>query len=182
LGVGGSVLAQPLLMALYGEGFAAGAAALAWLVWVPALIGIHSSLLHALNASGRTLKLAQVFAFNLGLNVSLNLLFIPRFGIAGAAAVSVLCQSVNLVAAWVLARRASLAPVWKAAFWPALPAALGMGLALWSLAGTLPAWPLGLRLPALIAAGALIYAALLGLLGFVGPDERAIWHRLRVRA
>lgn len=182
LGVGGSVLARPLLSALYGEGFAAGAEALAWLVWVPALIGIHSSLLHALNASGRTLKLAQVFAFNLGLNVTLNLLFIPRFGVAGAGAVAVLCQSVNLAAAWLLTQRAGLAPSWRAVFLPALPAALAMGLAVAYLARILPAWPLGLRLPALIAAGMLVYAALLGLLGFVGQDERAIWHRLRGRA
>lgn len=179
LGVGGSLLAGPLMAALFGPAFLPGAAALAWLAWVPALIGIHGSLLHALNAAGRTLRLGQVFAFNVLVNVGLNLLLIPRYGIAGAAAASVACEVVNLGAAWILAGRAGLAPALGVVLWPALPAALGMGLGLhlalaaWAHSVSL-AWTLGL-----VAAGASAYAVLLAVLGFVGEEERAVWRRLR---
>jgi hypothetical protein len=77
-----------------------------------------------------------------------------------------------------------LAPSLKAAFWPSLPAALGMAL---GLALALPwlrsAIGSGVQLlPGLIFLGALAYAALLLALGFLGEDERAQWRRLLNRA
>jgi O-antigen/teichoic acid export membrane protein len=183
LGVGGSLLAGPLCHFAFGPDFTGSAPALAWLVWVPALIGIHGCLLHGLNAVGRTLRLAQVFGANLILNIGLNLWLIPLYGIVASAGISALCETVNLGAAWALARRAGLAPSLKAAFWPALPAALGMGLFLAWVQPLLgprlaSAWTLA---PTLVLLGALCYGALLLLLGFLGADERAQLQRLLKR-
>jgi O-antigen/teichoic acid export membrane protein len=174
IGVGGSLLAAPLVAWLFGGSFTPAGPALAWLVWVPALIGIHGCLLHGLNAVGATLRLAQIFGLNLLLNIGLNLWLIPHYGITASAAVSVLCEGVNLLAAWILARRLGLAPSLKGAFWPALPAALLMGV----LLSRLPAWPA----PALVAAGMAGYGAALLALGFLGADERAQLRRVMGKA
>ena len=184
LGVGGTVLAGTLSRFAFGPEYAGTAPALAFLVWVPALIGIHGCLLHGLNAVGKTLRMAQIFAVNLALNVGLNLWLIPLYGIVASAAISALCEAVNLMAAWALARRAGLAPSLRAAFWPALPAALGMGLI---LAGLEPSFRsiAGSELwlaPALVLLGATCYTALLWLLGFLGDDERAQLLRLLKRS
>jgi O-antigen/teichoic acid export membrane protein len=182
LGVGGSLLAGPLVTALLGADYMPAAAqAFVFLAWVPALIGLHSNLLHGLNAVGLTRRLAQIFAFNLLVNVGLNLWLVPRYGIVASAAVSVLCEAVNLGAAWALARGAELGPSLRRAFWPALPAALGMGALLLWLRVPLQASLGAAAALALVPLGALAYGLLLLAFGFAGPEERALWSRLRSR-
>lgn len=178
IGVGGSVLAVPLTRWLYGAPFAPSAYALGCMVWVPALIGIHGGLSNALNAAGQTLVLARFLVLNLVLNVALNLWLIPRWGFLASAAISVLGEALRLGMAWVLCRRAGLAPAAGRSLWPALPAALLMG------AGLAVATPRLLclgrwQVPSLVVVGMLGYALLLLGLGFIGPDERALWARLR---
>jgi O-antigen/teichoic acid export membrane protein len=184
LAVGGSILAGPLMRALYGDAFASGTAALVWLAWVPALIGISANIYHGLNALHLTGRLARFFIFNLGLNIGLNLLLIPRFGFAASAAVAVLCELANLSYAWHAASRAGMGLSLRRSFWPALPAALGMGA---TLAGLLLWSPLSSLGPALqaslgIGIGAAAYAGLLWVLGFFGPDERLQLGRMWRRA
>ena len=181
LGVGGSLLALPLMRGLYGPAFARSAAAFAWLAWVPALIGIHGVLLQSLNASGRTFKLGLLFVADLLINALVDLWAIPHYQEVGAAAASVLGEVVNLlVAAWIL-KRAGLLDGLGRALWPALPAALGMGALLWTLRLPCGAWGAWAQLAALVPLGALTYAVLLLSLGYVGADERALWARLRGR-
>jgi O-antigen/teichoic acid export membrane protein len=173
VGVGGMLLAWPLMAWLYGAEFAEAGRAFRWLAWVPALIGIHGALLHAMNALGKTKLIAWIFLVNLGINVGLNILFIPRFGFEAAAALSTLCEGVILLGSCAVLARSGVALRPRRWLWPALPAALGMGLAL----ALLPS-PRGLMLPAAVLGGGALYAALLALLGFFGPDERAQWRRL----
>jgi O-antigen/teichoic acid export membrane protein len=95
LGLAGFVLAVPLLLlgepllGLFGEEFRAGSGALAWLTG--ALIAVHfgAPLLTALVATGRVRHVAGVAVSALALNVVLNALAVPRYGMEGAAAATV---------------------------------------------------------------------------------------------
>jgi O-antigen/teichoic acid export membrane protein len=113
------------------------------------------------------------------LNMGLNLWLIPRYGILASAALSVLGELVNLAVVWLWCRRRGLQPSLRALLWPALPAALGMGLLL-ALLGPAAVAGMGPLLAALtlVLSGAALYAGLLAVLGFIGDDERALLARL----
>ncbi len=180
LGVGGMVLAGDLCRFAFGSDFMGAAPAMAFLAWVPALIGLNACLMHGLNAVGRTMRLAQLFGANLVINIGLNLWLIPSYGIAASAAITALGEAVNLVASWTLARRAGLAPSLKTAFWPSVPAAIGMGAFLAMLGPKIHA-AMGFgagAAPVLVLLGMGVYAALMVALGFLGDDERALYRRL----
>ena len=182
LGVGGSVLAGPLIHWLYGDAFAPATLALAMLVWVPALAGIHGGLLSTIAATGGIKTMVRFTGLNLLLNVALNVALIPRWGIEASAAISVLGELARLAFAASLCRQRGLAPSWKRALWPALPAALGMGAALLWLGPAFGGLRAEWRLAAQLGAGMLAYGALMLALGCVGEDERGLWQRLRRRA
>ncbi len=86
--LGVTALAGPLLQALYGEGFAAAAPALAILIWTALPYGWYRYQAAVLVAAGRQRVDLGINAALLVLNVGLNIVLIPRYGAAGAAAVT----------------------------------------------------------------------------------------------
>ncbi len=165
LGVGGTVLARPLVLALFGPDYADSAIALQLLIWSAVLAFIGANYGYCLVACGRQKILAWSAAVGALVNVVLNFWLIPQYGIPGACVATVISQALMLCCEssaffWKVARALPLfGLVWKAAL-----SALVMGLALILLGERLPVW-------LAVAGGAALYAGLFWLLARRGLRE-----------
>jgi O-antigen/teichoic acid export membrane protein len=154
---------------LFGQEFAAAGPVLRILVWATALTFMSMPLVHALNATGREWQVIGVLVLNSIVNVALNLVLIPAYGIRGAAISTVACELIALVMALVLTRPIGqvgrLAPIA-----PVVVAALCM---------VPPLWYFGERHP--VAGAALAgaaYLVVLHLAGFLSREEERELRRL----
>ncbi len=131
LGIGGTLLAEPIIALLFGAQYAASALPLRLLVWSAALVILRGSYRHSLNAAGLQNLDLRCASVSCGLNVGLNVLLIPRYGMLGAAAATVFADAIWFVmAAWFFNRRiAPLSPV--AALARPIVAGAVMGAVLW---------------------------------------------------
>jgi O-antigen/teichoic acid export membrane protein len=86
LGVGGTLLAGPLLNLVFGARFDPGVPALQILIWLPAIMYVNMIYDRGLWACGRQTAYLKIIALEAVLNVVLNIFLIPRLGIVGAAA------------------------------------------------------------------------------------------------
>ena len=93
-----SLLADQIVARLYGAQFEAAANALAVLVWTNPLAALALLLVMSLRAAGRERWLVGVAALGALVNVAFNLAMIPRFGILGAAWMTVITEVVIIVA------------------------------------------------------------------------------------
>ena len=97
LAVGGTLLAMPIILLLYGASYAASAAVLPILVWSAVLVILRGSYRHALTAAGHQAFDLRCAVISTSINVGLNILLIPRYGMIGAATATVVGD-----AAWFL--------------------------------------------------------------------------------
>lgn len=104
LSLGGALLAGPIVALLFGVGFAPAAAPFALLIWcIPLNLLRDVSLMGLLSAEGEH----WVFRITLWaavLNLVLNILLIPRYGLSGAAAATVATEGFRMLFAVVVAR------------------------------------------------------------------------------
>ena len=90
--VGGTFLAEPIITLLFGPDYAPAVPALRVLAWAAALVILRGTFRQALNAAERQdldLRCAMIAT---GLNILLNLVLIPQYGIVGAAAATVVSE------------------------------------------------------------------------------------------
>jgi O-antigen/teichoic acid export membrane protein len=113
--VGGIVLAAPLLQAVFGPDYVAGAWAFRLLLLGMGFICFFGTAHNILLACDRLKDEMWLMAVAAGLNVGLNLIVIPRYGLVGAAAVTALTEGLVLMIALLTVAR------------------LGVGISLWPL-------------------------------------------------
>ena len=101
LAVGGTLLAQPIILLLYGANYAQSAQVLSILIWSAVLVILRGSYRHSLIAAGHQGLDLRCAILASCVNVGLNLLLIPRFGMIGAAAATVAGDAVWFVMAFV---------------------------------------------------------------------------------
>ncbi|MEO5588626.1 MAG: flippase [Gemmatimonadaceae bacterium] len=134
--VGGMILAAPLLDFIYGAEYIEGAAAYRLLLMSIGFIFIHGANHHLLLVSHRTKTEMKIYIIAAAVNVGLNIIFIRRYGIVGAATVTALAEGLTLLMGLLVLRRAGIhLKVWRMIL-PPLIASLLMGailFALWSL-------------------------------------------------
>jgi O-antigen/teichoic acid export membrane protein len=108
--VGAGVLAQPLVHLLYGRAF--GGAAIPFLLLLPGVLALSLETIFMNDLAGRGLPpvVIVVPGVGLALNVVLNLVFIPRFGLSAAAASSSVAYGVMLAIAWIAFARRTATP------------------------------------------------------------------------
>ncbi|MDH4228322.1 MAG: flippase [Nitrospirota bacterium] len=99
LGFGGS-----RIMAMFGKGFTPGHMALIFLVLGQTVNAACGSVGLLLNMTGHHHRVAMVFGVTATVNVVLNFLLIPPFGINGAAAATGLCMAAWNIILWVQVR------------------------------------------------------------------------------
>jgi len=106
--VGGTFLASPIIRLLYGSAYAKSAAPFRILVWSAALVVLRWVYMDSLRATGHQALDLRCAITSASLNVALNILLIPRFGMIGAASATVFADLVWFVMSYYYFRRAVL--------------------------------------------------------------------------
>lgn len=94
MGVGGAMLAGPIILLLFGQAYAPSVPVLRILVWSVVLVILRGTFDHgmvAANHSGVVLRCAMASA---GTNIVLNILLIPNYGMLGAASATLVSEIV----------------------------------------------------------------------------------------
>ncbi|MDZ4674401.1 MAG: oligosaccharide flippase family protein [Gemmatimonadota bacterium] len=155
--VGGILVAAPMIALIFGPAYAMAVEPLQILLLLLPIAVIRNVSQAGLLAQGRQDWMLQTVAWAAGTNLLLNLLLIPRWGLAGAAWATVATEVVRTILAGVFARRLDLPMTHPRRFWRILAAAAAMAAAV-VLVGDAP-------LVLMIALGATAYLGMLTLLG-----------------
>jgi O-antigen/teichoic acid export membrane protein len=154
---GGAIVAPGLIRLLFGVGYEPAGAALRLLIWsvLPAVLA--ELVLAGLVAMRHERRVVRVYAGTLAITLVLNLAFIPRFGITGAAVATICGELARLALAARAAHAAGLGRMEPVRWWRAGVASALMAATLLAL-GTLP-------VAAAVGIGALAYAVALTAVG-----------------
>ena len=156
------MLAPNLARVVLGAPFRAEGARL--LPWIGLAAFLAGAMLYytnlAFQLSWRTLDQIWAAAAAALVNLGLNVLWIPRFGLLGAAWATLLAYGVGLVLGWWLGRRVFPLPMLPVDALKPVGAALAMALALWPCR----TWLGPLALAVQVGLGLLVYAGALALL------------------
>jgi O-antigen/teichoic acid export membrane protein len=106
--VGGTFLADPVIRFLYGAAYANSAAPFRILVWSAALVILRWVYMDSLRATGHQALDVRGAVASACVNVGLNILLIPRFGMTGAASATAIADVVWFVMSYYYFRRAVL--------------------------------------------------------------------------
>lgn len=165
LAVGGLFVTDGLVGLVFGDAYQPAGLPMRILLWSVPVAWLRSVSQLSLVALGRQRAVLGVTALGAAVTVALDFAVIPGYGMAGAAAVTVVAEVVRLVAMQVVLARAGIATPGPLAWWRPLAATTGMTVAL-----------VFLRAPALVlvGAGAAVYAVGLVATGVLrrGPDGR----------
>ncbi|HXM20919.1 MAG TPA: flippase [Terriglobales bacterium] len=165
--VGGTFLADPVIRFLYGAAYANSAAPFKILVWSAALVVLRWVYMDSLRATGHQALDLRCAVTSAALNVGLNILLIPRFGMIGAASATVFADVVWFVMSYYYFRRAVLPRESFPSLRGPLIGGVAMGVVLWSTLSM--NWPLRAVLSLL--------TYLLALLLFGNLNPRLLFHR-----
>lgn len=152
--VGGIVLARPLLIFLFGPDYSAGSTAFQLLLASIALLSLHGIAHNVFIALHQTGREAAIYGVAAAVNIALNLLLIPTYGLVGAASATLAAEALTVVTTAFSLSRLGLKPALSRIVLP-LVASLLMGAVVYSLSGRLPVW-------ALVPLGGLIYLLVFG--------------------
>ncbi len=94
LGIGGTLLARPIMSFLYGEEFSNGVIALQILIWTVVVIAIRCTYEQSFLACDREKRYFWGVMVGASSNIVLNLVLIPYFGLKGAAIATVISELV----------------------------------------------------------------------------------------
>ncbi len=171
----GAVFAAPALVgAVYGRDFQEAAGPLRVLLWAAGFMFAAHTCRRLLVAGGQQTAHLLVLAVGAVTNVALNLWWIPRWGIVGAAWATLAAEVVVLAASYaVVKRRLGLRLQWGFAL-RALVAAAGMGLAS-AAAAPLGTWPA-------VAVGGCAYALAVSWLGLWPREPAALLREAGAKA
>ena len=172
IAVGVWALSEQLVPFLFKAQFAPAVDALRILIWVVPFMYVSEFLGYVVLISGNEKKVARSVGISTIINISLNLILVPRFGYVIAAAMTVLTEMV-LVGQYVWLLRKPLSQMnWVSTLLRPLGAAVLMGGVLVLVRSMIPWY-------ASAALGTLLYLTLLLLLGVVGKDELRFVQSLR---
>lgn len=172
IAVGGWALAGQVIPFLYDTGYLPAVAAFQIVIWVVPLMFASELLGYIVLIDDKEKLAARAILVSSGLNVALNWLLVPRFGLIAAAAMTVVTELV-LAGQYVWLQRDMLGRTrWGLMLGRPLLAALIMGAALLALRAQLP-------LVASVAVGAAVYGISLIALGALGRDELRFIHSMR---
>jgi O-antigen/teichoic acid export membrane protein len=173
ISVGGMLLADRIILLLYGQEFAPAIPVMQVLVWalppmfLSEMLGRTSATMHL---EKRMVPVAIIRSL---IGIGLNVVLIPNFGVIGAATAAVVTWIVRIVLYAVIIGRASL---WKGNIGPLLRivgASALMGCAVWLLrdASLLTTMDDKIVLLLLISTGAAVYGVVTLLLGAISRSE-----------
>lgn len=161
--VGGAVVATPLVQLLFGAGFEGSVVPLLWLLATVPVRFLNNGLGMSLTALDMQRERSRIDGLGAGVNVLVNLVAIPYAGAVGAAATTLLTDSVILLSLMLSAGKASRGFSLVGVTVRTLAASLVM-------AGAVLAVP-GLPVAARVAIGAVVYLPAALLTGAIRWDD-----------
>jgi O-antigen/teichoic acid export membrane protein len=99
VGVAGTFLAEPIINFLFGPLYKNSVPALQILSWSAVLVMLRGTYRQSLNAAGKQHLDLRCAGTAIAVNLGLNLLLIPRFGIIGAATSTLIAEMIWLTLA-----------------------------------------------------------------------------------
>lgn len=156
VGVGGSFLAGTIIELLFGAQYSGAGPVMQILAWSAMLVVLRGTFRQALAASGNQKLDLLCTAGASAINIGLNLLFIPAFGIMGAAAATLISESIWLTSAIVVSACVGVVPLRAGLMQLLRPLLAGGGMSIcFIITAGLP-WPVQL-----VIAGGVFLAVLL---------------------
>ena len=116
IAVGGCLTARLLIALVFGDAYVASAPVLAILIWSMPVVLLRSVLQAALISEGQQQSVLRTTFWAAIVTVVLNSLAVPAFGMYGAAATTVIAETVRMVTAWRYARRTGFPATMPARF------------------------------------------------------------------
>ena len=168
--VGGMLVADPLVRFLYTPDLYPVALPLAIIVWDVPLLMYAASCGNLTTAIGEEKAAARINLINAAANVVLNAIFIPRYGMIGAAVITVATDAIASLQFTLLLRKRLSLPNMTGVL-------LRVGLASAGLAAVV-AVAGHQHVLVLLALGVVVYGVLAWVLGAIGPDERELGRRM----
>ena len=95
IAVGVTILAEKIILLIYGEGFIPSIITLRILIWVAALMFITYLFGNVLGSIDKQAVIAKVSGINAVVNIVLNLILIPRYGYIGAAIATLATEAIG---------------------------------------------------------------------------------------
>lgn len=166
-----SLLAVPVSTLVFGSDFVQTAVALRIMIWYTVVAMIVNVFSRALTTQNRQQWLLVVRMIGLALNIALNIVLLPRLGIAGAAmamivtemiVLELILRSLNLPVEWW---RRMIAHVWRLGI-----ASLTMAAIISVLTPVHPVLAVLMGLP--------VFAGLLFLMGVITEEDRALLYQV----
>lgn len=169
IAVGGMIVAFPLIDFLYGQEFLPAALALQILIWDVPFLMFASFGGNMTTIVGKENSAAKIYGINTIANVVLNLYAIPRFGLIGAAFVTVITDMIGALQFYfLLKRKMELPPIASMIIRIVIASALMGGILLLAR---------DLNLFILIGLGALVYFGLILAFRLITHEELAVFQR-----
>jgi O-antigen/teichoic acid export membrane protein len=96
IGIGTLLIANKVILIIYGNQFLGAVTVLQILIWSTVLIYARNSFERLLESSNKQLSVTKIFIIGVLFNVILNMIFIPKFSYIGAAITTVLTDIIVL--------------------------------------------------------------------------------------
>lgn len=165
IGVGTVIIAEKVILLIYGEQFIGAVVALQILIWSTVLIFTRSPFERLLESTNRQLVVTKVFIMGVIFNVIFNLIIIPKYSYVGAGIVTVLTDLIVLILLFVAVKdlKLSISKNTKISLVKIITASLIMGIIL--------KYFLNVNIFLSILIGAIIYLSVLLILRIFDNDE-----------
>lgn len=173
LAVGGSLLAEPIMTTLYGQEYLPSALPFAILIWDTPLLMYTALCGQILTSILREGQATRIYALEAVINIGLNLLLIPRFGLIAASFTTIATEFTGAVLFYRLLRREIGAGLGFTHLIRFLPAAGVMGLLAWLLSQMIPDMG-AIELALVVGFTGLVYVVLVWMTGALTHEERAL--------
>lgn len=164
MGVGASILASKIMSILAGQEFSGSATVLSILVWAPVALFIYI-VANAVVISQLTKFAVAITGLNVAINIVGNIILLPRVGIVGAAAMTVVSELLQGFFYFYFVRKKIIQFSFFKYLWQPLLASIFMGVCIWSLRGYFIVIP--------VVIGGISYLVALYMLGFISKEDIA---------
>lgn len=106
MGIGTTLLADRIILTVFGTGFTNSIIALRILIWTPVLTFLGAASVNLLQSTNRQAVITKMSAICVVVNVLANLLLIPRFSYVGSSVATVITEVVLVSGIFLAASRA----------------------------------------------------------------------------
>ncbi len=164
VGVGGMIMAKPVIVLLAGDQFADAAPVLAILVWAPTALFVYI-VMNSIVISQLTKFAMGITGVNVLINIIGNIILLPRIGIVGAAVMTVFSEVLQGAFYFYFVRKKITDFRFFSLIWKPVLAAAAMGGILWQIKD--------MNLFLVVAIGVVVYGVALLALRFFQSDDVA---------